>query len=138
MAESIEGPLADIGIRLTEDRAGHTVAHYSGRKGDFDRTVTVVRDKWWSKNRGRFTIFLAVEPANRNSNRVDGVDSDAAEMPLADLMGRGTSDWKIWATDDKPPFIDELKSGMQEHGIPWLERVSDPEGFAQWREEEGY
>ena len=61
LAESIEEPLADVGIHLTDDCSGYTIAHYAGRKGDFDRTVTVVRDKWWSKSRGRFTIFIGVE-----------------------------------------------------------------------------
>ena len=138
LAESIEVPLAESGIRLTNDRAGYTVAHYSGRKSDFERTVTVVRDKWWRKNRGQFTIFLAVEPVHDNDQETDILDHEHVEIPLADLMGRETSDWKIWATDDKTPFIVQLKTGILEHRIPWLERVSNPTGYAQWKEEEGY
>ena len=135
LADSIERPLSDIGIVLTTDRTGYTVAHYSGRKNDFDRSVTVVRDKWWNKNRGRFTVFLIVQPSGGDPDDPDPVH---AEMPLADLMGHKTSDWKIWATDDKSSFVDQLENGMLEHGIPWLDRVSNPEGFAQWQEEEGY
>ena len=135
LAKSIAGPLAEVGIELTDDRSGYTVAHYAGRKGDFLRTVTVVRDKWWSRNRGRFTIFLGVERLEQENE--DPLDKDAAEIPLSNLMGRETSDWKIWASDDALPFIEQLGSGIREHRIPWLERVSDPDGFAQWKQDEG-
>ena len=136
LAESIEQPLADVGIKLTGDRSGYTVAHYAGRKGDFERTVTVVRDKWWSKNRGRFIIFLEVERKESSDSTSERGRPDTVDVPLGDLMGRDTSDWKIWATDDATPFIEQLHKGMCEHGIPWLERVSDPEGFLQWQEDE--
>jgi len=132
LAASIDEPLANVGIRLTDDRTGQTIAHYSGRTKDFNRMVTVVRDKWWSKTRGRFTIFLSVA-----KNVIDDGGTGYAEMPLGDLMGRDSSDWKIWASDDAARFVDELRDGIINHGIPWLERISEYDGFTQWLEYEG-
>lgn len=66
------------------------------------------------------------------------LEKDAAEIPLSSLMGRERSDWTIWASDDALPFMEQLGNGMREHGIPWLERVSDPDGFAQCKQDEGY
>ncbi len=138
LRESIDQPLADIGLRLTESHEEYTVAHYQGRSGVYLQTVTVVRDKWWNKARGRFTIFLVVEPIGDHQEEADILDREHVEVPLADLMQRPSSDWKIWGTDDPAPLIEQLKAGMRDHGITWLRRVSNPEGYAAWKEEEGY
>lgn len=135
LADSITGPLSGIGIHLTDVRTGYTVALYSGVNDGFTRSVQIVRDKWWNKTRGRFTVFLIVDPPRTDPN---DPHSENASIPLADLMGHTTSDWKIWATDDKASFVDQLQTGMIEHGIPWIERVSSTAGYAEWAEEEAF
>ena len=138
LAASIEPQLAEAGLNLTNDRSGYTIARYAGRKGTFEREVTVVRDKWWSKSRGRFTVFLSVYPQNVDSAKSDAGIERCAETNLGHLMESENHDWKIWATDDAGPLIDALSRGMRDFGLPWLESVSDTDGFARYLAEEGY
>ncbi len=138
LAESIEPQLANAGINLTGDRSGYTIARYAGRSKNFDREVTVVRDKWWSKNRGRFTIFLSVcrTESDLKNPPMDGEQS--VETRLGYLAQNDTQGWKIWATDDAGPFVEMLTNGMRDFGIPWLEQVSNDDGFDKYRADEGY
>ncbi|QDV88797.1 hypothetical protein [Planctomycetes bacterium TBK1r] len=138
LAESIEPQLASADIYLTGDRSGNTIARYSGRRNNFDCEVTVVRDKWWSKNRGRFTIFFVVSRTVNYSTQGEMNDDDSVEANLGCLIGDGTQDWKIWATDDAEPFVETLSAGMRDYGIPWLERVSTDRGFDKYQADERY
>lgn len=138
LAASIEPQLAEAGLNLTDDRSGYTIARYAGTKGGFEREVIVVRDKWWSKNRGRFTVFLTVCPRNVDSATSDADVDRCAETNLGHLMANENHRWKIWVTDDAGPFVEALSRGMRDFGIPWLERLSDTGGFARYLADEGY
>lgn len=137
LTESIEPQLATAGICLTGDRSGYTIARYAGRRNNFDREVVVVREKWWSKNRGRFTIFLIVRRTARDATQEMDND-DSVETNLGYLTGNDTQDWKIWTTDDAQTFVEMLSAGMRDAGLPWLERVSTDEGFDKYQADEGY
>ncbi len=138
LAESIEPQLAHVGINLSHDRSGYTIARYAGRRKNFNREVNVVRDKWWSKNRGRFTIFLRVCRADNDSKNTQVGCDESVETSLGYLTQNDTQDWKIWATDDAGPFVEMLSDGMRDYGIPWLEHVSNDQGFDKYRADEGY
>ncbi len=138
LSESIEPLLADIGIALTGDQSGYTIDRYNGRKNNFEREVTVVCGKWWSKNRGRFTIFLIVRGATDNSVQKQTNGHDWLEINLGYLMENDTQDWKIWTTDDAQAFVDILTAGMKDYGIPWLERLSTDDCFDRYLADEQY
>jgi hypothetical protein len=122
---AVENQLAEIGLHPMVDLAPNIVAAYQGECNGLVRSVWVERDKWWSKNRGRFTVFLTVQE--------DNAKAGIACVPLATLMGREEADWKIWATDDQEQFVTMFADGMRNHGIPWLTAVGTPEGLARWR-----
>lgn len=135
--DSIAEPLAEVGIQLTDDRTGYTVARYEGAKTDFIREVCVLRDKWMSKNKGHFVVALSVKRDCLDETDLKEVYRNTAQSSLADLMDQPKHYWRIWITDDAAPFVEEFNRGMREHGIPWLERLSEPDNFMKWQEEYG-
>jgi hypothetical protein len=117
---------------------------YHRLRQDQYQLIDVQRDKWWTKQCGKFAINLGVyipklmEITGRPI--IEGVPP-GGNWPISERLGVLATGrdvwWEIRETTDTQQLGDELTALWHKFASPWFEKLDDPKTLREWAIDQG-